>query len=363
MNIVEYVESQLHTFEEVPFGEVDSLVLSQFSYINLPTSETLLIKDLFRREWFDTMFDENSKPENKDLLFALASSPRFRDIQISNYVNELSKEDQSQFSAVTLQLDPETIYVAYRGTDGTFIGWKEDFNLSYQNEVPAQKYALIYLESVANDYRLYIGGHSKGGNLAMYAAAMASGKVQDQIITIYSHDGPGFRKEVFSQSGFQKIASRVRKSVPEDSIIGMLMESHEKMRIVKSTKRSFGAHDPYSWVIEDGLFVEAEQLSGEAQVMNESITDWLETLPDTERQAIIDRLYEVVNKDNMTSLAEFQNNWMENISQVWKGLTNMAPEEKEAVTTVFGNLVQRIWNNSWKREEKENRDVSKNETL
>ncbi len=349
MNIIEYVETEWRTFEEYPFTEVDSLVLSQFSYLDLPDFDVLCIKDLFRSEWFEGMCGHTRVPdENKRLLFGLASSPRFRNVQLSNYVNEFSSVDQTQFGAVTLQLDANTLYVAFRGTDATFVGWKEDFNLSYSNEVPSQKYALLYVEGLPKNQNLLIGGHSKGGNLAVYASAMADVSIQSRIVGIYSHDGPGFRRVVFSRPGFQNIASRVHKTVPEDSLIGMLMENYEKMRVVKTTKRALGAHDPFSWEIENGLFVEADSLSSSSQLMDQSITSWLRGLTDQERQTIIDRLYEVINQKDIVSFAEFKENLRENVSDIWKGLSNLDPEEKETVSEVFGALVKLIWENYWK---------------
>ena len=201
-NIIDYVKEEMRKADEKPFSEVDSLVLCQFSYLLfdgiVPGFEQecgkTTVKDLYKAEFFSTIFPDNgSRKENQQLLLAMAASPRFRDMALCHYVNETDAAAEKQFAAITITVDEDTKYVAFRGTDSTLVGWKEDFNMAYITPVPAQQTAKEYVEKTAGQWqgKLWLGGHSKGGNLAVYAGIHAEENVRGQIERIYSHDGPG----------------------------------------------------------------------------------------------------------------------------------------------------------------------------
>ena len=175
INIKEYAQSEFRKFEESEFCEVDSLVLAQLSYMFFDKivgsiddkKRPVKIKDAYMLEHMPDMLNTVRLPEeNKKLLCALSGNPRFRDIKMNWYVNEVDSNTEKQFSAVCFILDRKTAYVAFRGTDATFVGWKEDFNMAFMDKIPAQEQAVEYLNFVSKKLprSLIIGGHSKGGN-------------------------------------------------------------------------------------------------------------------------------------------------------------------------------------------------------
>jgi len=202
MSIIDYAENQMERFDTAKFNPADSLVLSQFAYIYFndvvpgldDQNASVRIADLLKAEYIARMLHNVRDPKsNHRLLFALGMSPRFRDIRMCCYADSLDVTEQKQFSAVTYLLDDETAYVAYRGTDATFVGWKEDFNMAFILPVPAQQEGICYLNAVAEriPHKLMVGGHSKGGNVAVYSAMGCQPSVGDRIVRVYSHDGPG----------------------------------------------------------------------------------------------------------------------------------------------------------------------------
>ncbi len=365
MNIVEYAESSLDTFEDRPFCEVDSLVLSQFVYINLPKAllvneGTLRVKDLFRSELFADMFDTRVAKENRQLLTAMASGPRFRDLKLSDFVEILSPEEEEQFAAITIEIKDGLHYIACRGTDSTFIGWKEDFNMAYREEIPSQRHALQYLEHVSKHQtgELLLGGHSKGGNLAIFSAAMCNPDTKHRIQKIFSHDGPGFLKEVFEREQFRSIESRVQKTVPQSSMIGMLLENHQNYRIVKSNAIGLFQHEPYSWLIQDNAFVPVEKITPMTYTLNQKISTWVEGLTLEQRELLVETIYNQVNKNKLVSLTDFQNNITENLFASLRGVAKMDPELRASILALMKELAKQILKN-----ERGQRNLSKNHKL
>ncbi|MEY8356917.1 Mbeg1-like protein [Lachnospiraceae bacterium 54-53] len=222
MNIIDYAESQMENFKAKKFNLVDSLVLSQFVYIHFndvvpglsDNQEPVRIGELLKAEHIPHMLHNVRDPKsNHRLLLALGMSPRFRDIRMCCFSDSLNIAEQKQFAAVTYLIDDETAYVAYRGTDSSIVGWKEDFNMAFISPVPAQQEGVSYLNAVAERFAhmLMVGGHSKGGNIAVYSSMGCHPTIQDRIVSIYSHDGPGFRNEIFTSEKYARIKSKCFK--------------------------------------------------------------------------------------------------------------------------------------------------------
>ena len=195
-NVVDYVRREFHGFVELPFGDVDSLVLAELSYMRLSglvpafgearSVATVPIRELLRAESYDDMFVSNSSDMNEyrlALLRAVCESPRFRALRVGEYAERLSEREQQQFAAMTFDVGcgpVDSLYVAFRGTDGTLVGWKEDFNMAVRCPVPSQESAYRYVNSIldrsegflssGDSPAVMLGGHSKGGNMAVYAA-------------------------------------------------------------------------------------------------------------------------------------------------------------------------------------------------
>lgn len=334
--IIDYVKNEMRTFSEHPFHEVDSLVLSQFSYIHLgnliapPAAgvvrKPMTLQQLFRAECFAHYFaDQLDAVKNRKLLAACAASPRFRDIGIAYFQQEFDETTEKQFCAMTFFIGADTAYLAFRGTDTTLIGWKEDFNMAFLTPVPSQEAALNYTLAVAKLVRgnLILGGHSKGGNLAVYAAMMSPARLQNRIISIYSHDGPGFRDNVFSSAGYLRISDRIHKTIPQSSLVGMLLEHPENYAIVESNAVGIIQHNPYSWVVHDGDFIRLTTLTSGADYLNRTLSDWLSGLANEQREQFVDALYSVIAATDLTSLTELRDNWQTEFPVLIEHMKNM----------------------------------------
>lgn len=304
-NIIDYVMGEMRTFGQKPFNDVDSLVLSQLSYAHFnglvgssnENKKPVKLLQLLKAEYFKSMFGRvYNDQKTKELLFAMAASPRFREIELNFYEETTDLKVEEQFSSVTYLLPFNAAYVAFRGTDTTIIGWKEDFNMAFMQVVPSQRAAAAQLEKVANliELPIMVGGHSKGGNLAIYAGAKCKKDTFERVTVIYSHDGPGFRKDVISSGGFDKAASKIKKTVPEFSVIGMLLQSQDNYNVVCSDESFLMQHDPFSWLISDGDFAYADGITGGASLINESVSEWLAMIDDKSRERFIDVLFQTI---------------------------------------------------------------------
>ncbi|MEY8353494.1 DUF2974 domain-containing protein [Lachnospiraceae bacterium 54-53] len=304
-NMIDYVETEKASFQEKAFHGVDSLVLSKLAYFSfdgfVPDLEggmsSASIRELAERDDREELYRNTSeRGRNKRLLMALAASPRFSGIGAGFYVNRLDFVKEKQFSATTFLLGDGTAYVAFRGTDSTFVGWKEDFNMSFSRTIPSQEESVLYLNAVGGSFSggLRLGGHSKGGNLAVFASMNCREEIRERITDIYSHDGPGFRKEVFQSTEYRQVRNRIRHSMPQSALIGMLLEHHETYVVVKSRRIGIMQHNPYSWLVKDDDFEYLEEIDPMAVYADRTIREWLGSLSDEKRELFIDTLYSVM---------------------------------------------------------------------
>ena len=321
---------------------MDSLILSQLAYINFDVvvpactegAETVRLADCLKAEHFTAMFEETRYPKkNKALLLAATASPRFREIRMTCYVSEFDPIEEKQFSAVSYILPDNTTYIAFRGTDDTLVGWKEDLSLAFVFPVPSQIRALEYLLDAAKRFggKLLVGGHSKGGNLAVYSALAAPQSVQCRIIHIYDHDGPGFKEGTLDSEGYQRIEDRIKKTVPQSSLIGMLLEGHKKYTVVESGRIGVMQHDPFSWKVSRDGFVTTEEVSDGAKYMNRTIRDWLGTLSEADREKFTDLLFNVLDAGDAKTFSEITQEWRRNFTAIFAAIRETDPEMRKFI--------------------------------
>lgn len=267
---------------------------------------------LLRAELFGTMFSGMHQAQMKQQLFLMAASPRFRDLLIYDHVAAFDETLDMQFAATTFVCPGRFAYVGFRGTDTTLTGWREDFNMAYTVPVPAQDLAARYVAAVAADSRipadLLLGGHSKGGNLAEYAALTALPTVQKRIAHLYNHDGPGFMAGTFSAADYVPLTGRMTKQVPEDSMVGILMESGMPTEVVKATGRGFEQHSVYRWVVADAAadaaFATVPALPERAERRAEALDAWLASMDGSERKQMVDALFSALKAAGVTDAAQ-----------------------------------------------------------
>ncbi len=343
MDMIKYVEQTHQSFESLAFNAVDSLVLSQLAYLHYNHLMTkTYLKDLQPALYLESLLgsDRNDK-DNKKLIEAICESPRFGTISLDFYQEELSKSQEKQFAAVTFLLEDGSNYIAFRGTDATLIGWKEDFTMSFRYPVPAQEAARKYLEAVASlvSGPILVGGHSKGGNLAVYACCKASDYVQQRLKAIYSYDGPGFHPDFLKELEQCKVKDKIHKYVPQSSLIGMLLYTQEQYRIVKSREVLIMQHDPFSWEIANNHFVIMSSLSSGTKYTNKVLNDWIASLSKEECENFVDALFEVLSSTGATTLKEFARVWQKKIPSMIVKMHDLSPEMKNHLWDTMKSLV------------------------
>ena len=346
-NIISYLKNYHFTMEEKPFNVVDSLILCQFSYIKLncilgsfqnPYSETTF-RELLRAEDFNTMFKNiPASASTKELLFALSASPRFRYIKIKYHLDILNCACETQFSATTFILNNKLAYIAYRGTDYSIAGWNEDFNMAFIYPVPAQKKGLSYLDTIASKipHTLFVGGHSKGGNIAVYSSMNCKSSLQNRIRNVFSHDGPGFTFNNIDATKFKLIEGKLIKTLPQASLFGMLLESPEKYKVVKSYNiGGLHQHDPFSWEVKDCDFTYLNGISKIASTSNAKLNYWISKLDHNKRKVFIDTLFSVINSTKCDNFVDLIDNWAINIPIMLDALNNIDEEIKDLIIDVL----------------------------
>lgn len=231
---------------------------------------------------------------NYKFFESIVNNDVFHNTRILDFQSVLDVDLEKQFFAMTFLVNDKTLVVAFRGTDATILGWKEDFNMSFSSEVPSQKASVEYLRRVMEKYNFptYVVGHSKGGNLAMYSSSNIPDNLKDRIKRIYNYDGPGFSKVVSESDNYKSVISKSYKIIPNSSVIGMLMDSNEKEKIVASKQVSIFQHDTYSWVIgNDGNFKYKDKLTASAKHFSVVVDEWLKNTTKEERIKVVDIIY------------------------------------------------------------------------
>ncbi|MCI9465058.1 MAG: DUF2974 domain-containing protein [Lachnospiraceae bacterium] len=338
-----------YTFSEKPISEVDSLVFGQFAYLKfdglVPDIEenaaAVDMQHILLHENYDDLYaDERYREKNTELFLLMAGSKRFGDLKLRNYVNRIEPEKETQFSAVTIQLGDGTFYIAYRGTDETIVGWKEDLNLAFSEPVPGQLMSVDYLNRTAGNITqpFYIGGHSKGGNLAVYAAMNCEKAIQDRICVIFNHDGPGFRPEVKQRCGYDQIEARIRKTIPHSSLVGMILYSEENYRVVESKYIGLAQHDPYSWLIEKDDFRTVKRVYSGRLFVDSTLNDWILSLNQEQIHIFVDTLYDVVKASEADNLIDFTANWKKSIQGIMAAVKNVDPETMKIINKIMKAL-------------------------
>lgn len=350
-NILDYICWRGDVPLEVsPFNEIDSLILSQLSYLDfnnlldenflnpIPLSEVAVnfanSSDFEKRS-------ENLGLVNKStiqLLIAAGNSVRFGNIKMCAYIKSTDFSKEEQFCAVSFVLNKKQNYLAFRGTDGSLVGWKEDFNMAFMSPVPAQQSAVEYMNNACQTLKgeIILGGHSKGGNLAIYASAFCLPKNQKRIKSIFNYDGPGFERTILEKPEFQAILPLICTYMPQSSVVGILFEHYENCVLVESSKNvGVFQHDPFTWFVYGNAFVTVDSLTTDSIFINITIKKWLEQLDKSKREQFIDTLFEVLNATHVETLSDLSDSWVKNARLIIKALAHIEPETREAVLQTF----------------------------
>ena len=351
-NIIDYVWEHPEPFTELPLNRVDSLVLSQLSYFQLPSAAVpafgwggLPVHELWRSDWLEEMTGHMYDPPGaRRLAAALAASPRFRDVSIFNYVMQIDHLTEMQFSAMSFQLTPDQTYVAFRGTDNTIVGWKENLNMAFQVQVPSQAQALRYFERVASRVpgTLWVGGHSKGGNLAIYVGLTCMRETRDRLACCFSHDGPGFTTTMLAELEVGRPVP-LDKTVPKSSVFGMLFEQGEQgADVVRSASSGFAQHDPLSWEVSGSDFVIEERLGRTATYLDSSLNAWIDRATLAERQRFVEAVFSIMTAGDEAYTHDLRTKWRITAPRMARAAMELEQENRDELLHQIFELIKEL---------------------
>ncbi len=298
---------------QVPFGPVDALALSALAYIPFDglvgAAERPVPLGQAALDWLalpPPRRGQRRRDSELDLLRALAGSPRFSGMGLCCCADRFLPQEETQFAALAVLLGDGSAFLSFRGTDGTLVGWKEDFNLSFLNVIPAQRASAAYIEAFSASFPgpMILGGHSKGGNLAVAGASMCPMAARDRIRTVYAFDSPGFTDYLLAQPGYQELRTRIRSFVPQSSVVGLLLDHEEPLAVVRSGQEGLFQHDLYSWQVAGPGFVLAEEITPGSRMLDRSLKNWLAGLTPRQRETVADTLYELLAGRDAKTLRE-----------------------------------------------------------
>ena len=355
--MIEYLKSHPQGFSEMPFNSVDSLILSTLSYLDLdsyPYEDVLggrgvPVVDIVRFSKFESLLNGGWISASKELpafVEALLRCRRFADLSVRYFVQEDAAVIEKQFCACTFSFGGKTplYYLAFRGTDGTLAGWKEDFNLSYRKVIPSQRSAERYVSGVLSalppDARIMVGGHSKGGNLAEFAAATVDETGYGRIERIFNHDGPSFLNSPSPRFEEQHFKDKLDKTVPESSIFGMMLEHRDDFSVVQSQATGIFQHNPFSWVVDGTEFRCVERISAGARYVDSTLANWVAQVSPEERERFIDALFQVINATDATRFADIRDSWQESVPKMLAAAGEVDPETRSLITRTLGILAR-----------------------
>ena len=340
------------TMQQSPFCHVDNLIFCCLSYLNwdgiaegFTAAESISLRDAARLWEHRPTAEQKVRVEtDRDLLRQTAASRRFGEVRLFRYAEQFSETQQQQFSATAFLLDSDTVYVAFRGTDNTLTGWREDFNLSFLPYVPSQAAAAAYLRGILSlgFSNVYVGGHSKGGNLALYAALRAKPAVQERIERVYTHDGPGFKAGTVDAAEYAAIRDRVHKTVPQDSLVGMLMDAPANLdlHVVHSSDRGIQQHSVFTWDVEGDDFAYVDGLTDGARFTDAVITHWLAGFSDEEAAMVVDALFQALEASGAQNATEVLSGGAKSISLLSEAAKNIDPGARDVLLDALGSLAE-----------------------
>ena len=356
-NINDYLQwrGDIPINKNYPFNEVDSMVLARFSYlifskIQMNKKETI---GSIAEKMKDFKNEEFLYNGDKELITNLGKTKRFSKLVVTDYIENVDEEIEKQFGAITILLPKHELYISFLGTDFSINGWKEDFNMSFMDNVPCQIAGREYLEKIANKYKfrkLRIGGHSKGGNVAMYSSITASAKVQKKIIKVYNYDGPGFSKNIINKYETNEIMNKIETYIPQDSIIGRLLNHKEKMSIILSTEKGILQHDIFSWQVIKNDLVKSDSYTTTSENIDKTLTNWIENTTNEQRKIFVNVIFELFYSTNAITFMDITKNLKTSLPMVLEKYKEISSQDKKEVIDMIKLLISYYIDNVRKEE-------------
>ncbi|MCH4886898.1 DUF2974 domain-containing protein [Acidaminobacter sp. JC074] len=359
-NIIDYIKWRGDlSFDLSPLNEVDNLIFSKLVYLDIDDivaeGEMTIgqIADLYHEskgiKKLGALLNENFVK----LLMIAGQSNRFKNVSVSRLVEYTCEETTIQFAAMTFKISDHISYIAFRGTDDTLVGWKEDFMMSFLETVPAQIESLKYIDMVIKNNpssKFYVGGHSKGGNLAVYASVHTDYK--DQILGIFNNDGPGFKESMTQSEKYHMVADRFHTLVPKSSVVGMLLEHEESYEVVECRYKRSGLlqHDGFTWHVVGTSFIHMPDVDGESKLMSKTIKGVLNSMTIEQREQFTNAFFDVLSTNNQKNLLDIQGGHFKSLFAMTKAYSGLDDETKKLLRDVFNMMFGEGFKNMWTRE-------------
>lgn len=341
------------SFEQDGFNEVDNLILSTLAYIEFDgvvpfdaTSDRVQLKEIADQVYAAIDMDA---PRAKNPFFTqipmlfleAAATKRFGGLELSFYINRIDLEHSEQFSAMVFSINDNLHYIAFRGTDDMLVGWKEDFQMSFMDEVQAQKDAVAYVKYIIEALKgnLYLGGHSKGGNLAVYAAVSLE-EANDRMIAIYNNDGPGFQEKFLESSGYHEVLPKIHTIIPNTSVVGMMMEHLEEYVVVNSNQKGIYGHNAFSWEVLGNHFVNRQGLKKSSIILNRALRQWLSKITVEERASFVEVLFEILYASGLVTVSGIASDKFTAANGMLKAYKTMEPDAKKMMRRLISLLIE-----------------------
>jgi len=341
------------TVAQDPFNEVDNLILSEFCFLDLggivpaegetaPLGEA--VTAYFRRHEGQELSMGVLVPDQiLTMAKRMIQSPRFAGMGLGGFCSHIDTGREAQFAALTVDIGDGSVYIAFRGTDDTLVGWKEDFNMAFLPTVPSQPIAVEYVKAAAAAHpgkKLILGGHSKGGNLAVYGAVHCGGRIQRRIKAVYNNDGPGFKESLVETAAYQALRERIHTIVPRSSIVGMLLEHDENYDVVASCGKGIYQHDGFSWEVLGNRFVRRQGISQAGRTGDQTIRDFIGAMDDGQRERFVDALFEVLGSTNARTLTDLDSDRMGAVSAMIRRYKDFDKETRQTLLEAVGVLLK-----------------------
>ena len=349
------IASRTETFAEEPFDEIDAVVLSTAAYFNfekMPIASGVDIEDMTLTDAAtsckpDVLLDKSWLYDFHGRAFvnALSSSPRYADVYIADYVNDVSANDSYQFSAVTFKIDDNIVFVAFRGTDNSIAGWKEDADATYLESTASQNLALDYLEETSRMYpeaRIYVGGHSKGGNMAEYAASLCSSDTWNSLEAVYDFDGPGFVTSPQGRFDTDVYNAKVAKILPQGSIFGRMFEyrSSDTFTIVRASGNVFSQHATTNWKIDaqNATFCTTDKFNKESNIASATVNEWAMSYDAEKREQLIGAFFDVVSSAGFSDWTDFKADPIGKSYAIAEEIGDLDPDVRREIIFALGRM-------------------------
>jgi hypothetical protein len=348
-NVIDYVKWRGDiSFENAPLNEIDSLIFCELAYVpferfisNSKHGETLEIL----AEKFLALPENERKmgaiiPEKliTELFTLVAKSNRYKNVRLKNFVNNVCKKAEKQFCAMTFVINSEYYYIAYRGTDDNIVAWKEDFNMAFNTPIPSQTEGAEYLDAIGQKTRrqLYIGGHSKGGNVATYSALFSSDKTKKKIVSIHSFDGPGFRPDFIETLDDEVTKAKITKFLPQGSIIGVIFEPINECIYIKSKGKGMYQHDAFNWEVIGTDFVKVDGLRKSSLEFHDILLNWTISMNPEEREEFVEALFRLITVNDVSTLTDISTGK----AKFFFGLFKADTKTKKVLFSAIGKLLK-----------------------